>query len=515
MQVVPDEKRRVSLKDLAVSKLFVVPKNLEQSIGELVEDLTEVPVVGSDGRGTDIFKKIESEPLLDAEDKKLIWSCLAIVREAFINLDREASLKDQETGYQWNMNWKHTRAELDQVLEAAKLLKLNKEDTKAALIASIFSDSVKTRQNFLIHNIHGSEAAAQVLDQLLDQSLEANKMTVRRVVKAVKEHQIAPPEFMARAVSITLSNKLNLSQSTSSNDEITDERLQARELVDSIFNKIKDPFNKKHLLDDLSRIDFSDEERDLLAQVGIDDWWVPHPDSPDSLVAHAVIAGDHSINYNHPEGFAKIALIRGPNTEPIFEDPTVHHSLLSALHSFADSFRIIKPEVQALAMDGLRRTMSALARVNAVMSQIFAEAAKASLPDAPTLPSGSQVLTAIARAQAENPSLFFVDSKTADERVNKQVSQALDRVAAILEDWWMNYGEIPFDPEQKSEGKTSTRSLPFWNTALAYPPRDASGKAQFDKFNELQLRQYKFATRIRAIAVELLRAEQWIVGSTE
>jgi hypothetical protein len=78
----------------------------------------------------------------------------------------------------------------------------------------------------------------------------------------------------------------------------------------------------------------------------------------------------------------------------------------------------------------------------------------------------------------------------------------------------MNYGEIPFDPEQKSEGKTVTRSLPFWNTALIYPPRDASGKPLFDKLTDLQLRQYKFATRIRGIAVELLRAEQWIVLSS-
>ena len=99
VQVVPEEKRNSTLSDLALSNLFVAPKNLDQSIRELVDDLAEVPVVGSDGLGTDIFKKIESDPLLEADDKKLVWSCLAVVRDAFINLDREASAKDQETGY--------------------------------------------------------------------------------------------------------------------------------------------------------------------------------------------------------------------------------------------------------------------------------------------------------------------------------------------------------------------------------------------------------------------------------
>src|SRR5262249_52142821 len=155
-------------------------------------------------------------------------------------------------------------------------------------------------------------------------------------------------------------------------------------------------------------------------------------------------------------------------------------------HSFADSFRIIRPEVQTLAMDGLRSTMSALARVNAVMSQIFAESGKASLPDAPAPPSKTQVVNAVRAAQTENPSLFFVDKGSVSELGTRQIDQAIDRVAAILEDWWMNFGEIPFDP---STSHATMRLLPFWNTALIYPPRDEGGRAQFDKLSELQQRQ--------------------------
>lgn len=499
-----------------VREILVVPADLEQSIHELSQDLADVPVVGADGRGTDIFKKIESESTLNAEDKRLVWACLATVRNAFQRLDQEAKLKDVESGYQWNMNWKHTRAELDQVLEAAKLLKLNGKETRNALLASIFSDSVKTRKNFLIHNIHGAQAAAQVLSQLLDQSNQENNLTIDQVTKAVREHQIAPPEFMARAVAITLFNRLNLgrfSEDGGWDHEGTDERSRLRNTIGSIFAKIKDPFNKKHLSKDLSRIFFTVEEKQLLGEIGIQDWWVPHPDSPDSRVTDAVIAGDHSINYNHPEGFAKIALIRGPDTEPIFEDPTVHHSLLSVLHSFADSFRIIRPEVQALAMDGLRRTMAALARVNAMMSQIFTEAAISSSTHATSPPSKSQVVEAISRARKENPSLFVLDNNVVSERGNKQVDQAIDRVAAILEDWWMNYGEIPFQPEDEASAQSPRRTLPFWNSALLYPPRDEAGVSQLNQLSDLEQRQYRFATKIRAIAVELLRAEQWVLSS--
>ena len=65
------------------------------------------------------------------------------------------------------MNWKHTRAEVNQVYEAARLLNLDPEETRDAIIASIFSDAVKNRTNFLIHNIHGAQAAASALSQLM------------------------------------------------------------------------------------------------------------------------------------------------------------------------------------------------------------------------------------------------------------------------------------------------------------------------------------------------------------
>jgi hypothetical protein len=494
---------------LSLLEVFVVPGDIDKSISDISADLAEVPVLGTDGRRTDVFKKIEADSMLSPKDKRLIWTCLAVVRNAFSLLDEQANAQDAGSGYQLNMNWKHTRAELDQVLEAAKLLKLSRLETRDAIIASIFSDSVKTRKNFIIHNIHGAQAASHVLSQLLDLAIEENAQSLKRVVKAIKEHQIAPPEFMARAVAITICNKLNLGRFEESNyheNEDKDNGSRLRGSIASIFAKIKDPLRQKHLCKDLARIAFTPQEKQLLLKVGVEDWWVPYPDRPDALVAHAVIAGDHSINYNHPEGFAKIALIRGPDTEPIFEDPTIHHSLLSALHSFTDSFRVIRPEVQTLAMDGLRRTMSALERVHAIMSQLFRERA---LTNVQLASSKTQVIAALQSAKAENQDLFLNEQGTLCDKSEAQTGEVVDRVAAILDDWSQVYGEIPFNPNPDAPA----RLLPFWNTALIYPPRNQHGVAQLDKLTELQLRQFKFASRIRAIAVELLRAEQWVVSS--
>jgi hypothetical protein len=445
----------------------------------------------------------------------LIWKCLGVVRNAFKTLEATHRSRREEKGYQWNMNWKHIRAEIDQVLEASRLLKLDPERTRDAILASIFSDCAKNRKNFIIHNIHGAQAAELILKQLLDLNLEENKLALDRIVRAVKEHQIAPPEFMARVVAIMICHRLSLGKFErleETQEAVQEEDLSSRlvkQLVLSIFNKIKEPFDKTYLNEDLATVNFSHAERQLLVNIGVEDWFVPHPENPDSLIAHAVIAGDHSINYNHPEGFAKIALLRGPDTEEIFEDPTIHHSLDSAVRSFSDSFRVIRPEVQRLAVDGLRKTMLALARVTAVMNELFS-----GLVVGPRLGASEHIRAAqaVARARTREPELFGVAEKKIPEIAHQQLREAMNNVDTILDDWHDTYGEIPFNPKSAQNAKPGPGTLPFWNTPLTYPPRDEQGDIELEKMSELEKRQFHFATRIRAIAVELLRAESWVFG---
>jgi hypothetical protein len=357
-----------------------------------------------------------------------------------------------------------------------------------------------------------------VLSQLLDQTEAENQAIVRRVARAVKEHQIAPPEFMAKVVAIMISNRLalgrydfeNLPEAPANEEELNKHKV--RQMVAEIFRKIKDPFNTENLIEDHSLIDFSIGERQLLVNIGIEDWFVPHPENADALIAHAVIAGDHSINYNHPEGFAKIALLRGPDTEEIFEDPTIHHSLDSAVSSFSDSFRVIKTEVQALAVDGLRKTMIALARANAVMNELFSGVVVG--PRGSSDPGEIERVTeALYRAQKREPQLFNIEYDSLPDATKRRLGQSVKRIGAILKDWYDNYGEIPFSPKTASDALPGPGLLPFWNAPLKYPPRDEVGNIQLDGLTELELRQFKFAAKIREITVEMLRAESWVFGS--
>ena len=491
--------------------IFPPPKNIENSLKSLKADLLDVPVRGADGKVTNVYNKIEADDLLTREDKDLIWCCLSTVRDCFERLDRSSSAQSPGSSYQWNMNWKHTRSEVGEVLEAAKLLQLDHTETRDAIIASIFSDSVKNRKNFIIHNVHGAYGAAQALSYFMDFTNPDVIKSVERITRAVKEHQIAPPQFMANVVAILLSKKMALGPFTPAGplpQNASSSVLQVMEVVRSIWRKINDPFNKEHLTSDLLTIDFSPAERQLLVNIGVEDWFVPHPETEDSKVAHAVIAGDHSINYNHPEGFAKIALLRGPDTEAIFEDPTIHNSLDSAVNSFADSFRVIRPEVQKLAVEGLRRTKTAMERVIGIMTYLFSGIVVG--PKDTCVTGRAKIEQAMLRAKEKHPHLFAASSSKLTDEGAEYMNKTIERIGDILQDWLDSYHEIPFSPKDVGQVEPGPGKLPFWNTPLKYPSRSEHGTLNLHELNELELKQFLFAGKIREIVVELLRAEQWI-----
>lgn len=482
---------------------FPDPADITRLKRELEGDLKSVPVVSEDGTATNVFEKINGDDYMTAADKDLVWSCLAMVRQMFWSMEQKG--KD---GYQWNMNWMHTRAEIDQVYEASKLLKLSGRETRDALIASVFSDSVKSRSNFIIHNVHGGQAAALVLSYFVDTKKPMVRKSIERIVRATREHQIAPPEFMATVLSIVLCIQSDLGDFDAERfgEDCRDNKL--KKLVLSIYKKVKDPFNEAHLNADKSSIAFSTEERDFLAKIGVEEWYVPHPSCKASRIAHAVIAGDHSINYNNPEGFAKIALLRGPDTEAFFEDETIHHSLESAVRSFTDSFKVIMPEVQSFALRGLRRTKLAVERVSAVMTELFNGVVVG--PGEERVCGYKSIETAIDRAHQKFPSLYEADYCALSDDGSLYVEEALTRVGQIMDDWYRSHGRIPFSPKLAGMNEPGPGRLPFWNSPLKYPERNDDGSVNMESLSELEYMQYLFAEKIRHIAVELLRAEQWI-----
>lgn len=491
--------------DFRWKEFFPDPQNIEALKSDLFGDLKSVPVVAEDGTATNVFAKINDDNHMTRSDKDLVWACMAMVRQMFWDLEQKHS-----DGYQWNMNWMHTRAEIDQVYEACKLLNLNGRETRDAIIASLFSDSIKSRGNFIVHNVHGAQAAALVLSYFLDQSKPMVRRSIERIARATLEHQIAPPEFMATIVGLMLHQELNLP--TFNGDRPCGDSPEAK-VVQRIYEKIKEPFNLENLTEDKTLIAFDQEERELLKRIGVEDWYVPHPDNKSSRIAHAVIAGDHSINYNNPEGFAKIALLRGPDTDSFFEDATIHHSLESAVHSFTDSFKVIMPDVQRFALRGLRRTKQAVERVNAVMTELF-NGIKIGAGE--ETPSGyASIEAAIKRAHDKFPELYEADFCALSEDGTIYVEEALERVAHIMDDWYRNHGKIPFSPKVNSSNEPGPGLLPFWNAPLKYPPRKDDGSPDLEALSELEYQQYLFAEKIRHIAVELLRAEQWIFSLAE
>jgi hypothetical protein len=491
--------------------LFPLPENiadLEAIVLETQKDLSAVPVLGVDGSITDACTHLKDDERLSADQKKLIWQCLALVRSHFARSDRSALKNNRSHQYQWEMNWKHTRAEVNQVAEAARLLKLSGEETRDALIASIFSDSVKTRTNFLYHNIHGAQAAAAVLSRLMPLDSADTWVSIERITRAIKEHQIAPPDFMGKVAAVQICHAVGLAPELLETGLGPAASLSTHRTIRHIREKIANPFNKYHLNNDLDRVLFTPEERTLLRLVGIEEWFVPHPENENSKIAHAVIAGDHSINYNHPEGFAKIALLRGPDTEQLFEDPTIFDSLDSAVSSFADSYKVLRAEVQPLAVAGLRRTKIAVERITAIMRELFNGVAYGATSKDQM---GRYTITkAFERAQGKQPQLFNANLQKLSQAGHEYIQQAVERVIDILQEWFDTAGDIPFDSAMERQATQGYAQLPFWNSPLKYPPRDNFGMAMVARLSPLEQKQFAFAERIREIAVELLRAEEWI-----
>jgi hypothetical protein len=498
--------------------MFHPVSNLDQALTELRADLTEVPVLNAAGKVSNVYHKLETESCLKREDIDAIWHCLTLVRQAYQQLE-QANKDNAQAGYQWNMNWKHTRAELDQVLEAARILQLSPEDTRDAIIASIFSDSVKERNNFIIHNIHGAQAAVEALKLVWDLKKEAYFQSAHRINLAVKQHQVAPPEFMARTVANLLcrENELgNFNHIAKDMISLSIEPRQGKEhpsrlkhVVLSIYAKIKDPFNPAHLTPDFSHISFTTEEHQLLSAIGIENWYVPHPELASSRIAHALIAGDHSINYNNPEGFAKIVLIRGPHTEAFFEDATIYDSLESAMTSFADSFNVLLPEVKPLALKGIRRTHAAVRRVLSIMTELLSGITVGPRDNSYSITGRQRVEQATDRAQQKNPEWFQFDQNASSDAGLKYYERSKERVGNILHKWYTEYGGIPFRHSESGLVEPGPGKLPFWNVPLKYPSRDSKGNLQMDSLTVMEQTQFSFAMRIREIAVELLRAEQW------
>jgi hypothetical protein len=319
-------------------------------------DLRDVPVKLEQGKVVDVFDKFSTEPTLAPEQRARVLSVLNEVHRNYMDIEAKLPTDSPERGYQI-VNWKHTRNEINEVVEAARRNNLTKQQTEDALLASIFSDAVKTPSNFAVHNIDGANLAKQTLPRYFDMSRTESQTRIDGIVEAVKEHQIGPPEFMAKMIArIFIRGKLGSSATPEQIDN-----------VESIYNKIANPLDPKNHTADGTQINFTPQEQALLESVGVKSWTVPH-DSPWYKASRAVIDGDSLVNYATADGWAKIAAIRGPGKGPAFTDATVFDSLKSAEASYNDAFSVISERSKPLAQNGLQETKQSLQSVKQKMS---------------------------------------------------------------------------------------------------------------------------------------------------
>lgn len=310
----------------------------------LQADLAGVIVRGRDGTPQSLLEKLDQHPGLSPTQRNRLGDALAQVKRGF-DVAGASDVK-QPPGYQ-DVNWKHTRLELDRVLDVALAHGLSPRETESAILASAFSDSVKMPSNFIAHNVHGAQAALHVLSSTTP-AMDATQL--EDVTRAILEHQVGPPGFMGN---VGMRGALTAAGVD-------------KAIVDSVAQKIA---TLAPLTKDKSAIAFTAEEHAALARVGVPAWTVPGT-GRHSEIARAVVDADSLVNYACPDGWAKLLALHGPDQPVFLQEPLWKDALTStapghasAKKSFDDAQSVISDASRSLYDAGLARTEAAVAAV--------------------------------------------------------------------------------------------------------------------------------------------------------
>ena len=250
--------------------------------------------------GQSVLEKLDNSGLT-AEQKTRVADALGEVREHYAKTF--ASDPDQP------VNWIHTQGELGRVIDAAKAAQATPSETEDALLASMFSDSLKTKANFTTHHLDGELAAEHVLKDKLGGDFTPERLN--GIMHAIREHQIAPPEFMGGIYKGIITRGLG--------HELSPEETKT---LNSLVAKMNDPFHQTlvEAPGGGKMLALNEEERSMLALTGSDQWHVPSDGNAWNKISRALIDGDGIDNYATPGGLSKIVQIRGPETAMYFKD---------------------------------------------------------------------------------------------------------------------------------------------------------------------------------------------------
>ncbi|MEZ4491057.1 MAG: hypothetical protein R3F51_26095 [Cyanobacteriota/Melainabacteria group bacterium] len=356
------------------------PAERAASVQEVADDLSKVKAIGPDGKPVSVYDSLMDDPTLSQAQKENILHNLSEVREHFAAYRQGDRMHPDP-----EVNWIHTQGELGKVMESARANKLTAEEMEDAMLASMYSDSVKfafpppegASPNFFTHHLEGALAADEMLSR---QGFPRER--IDRIVQAIKEHQIAPPEFMGllyhgqikRGLDAQLANNAITAEKHGQMMEVLDSMTVKKEVapgvelsyIDKIANVNDAPLVRN--ADGSYEVMFTPQERELMQVAGVEGWSVPANPQLDAgfealpkaeqerlisqyKISRALIDGDGIDNYTTLGGASKIVTIRGPET--MFQDATVWKSVDSVDQSFRDAYNVMTPEGQRLANQSL------------------------------------------------------------------------------------------------------------------------------------------------------------------
>jgi hypothetical protein len=224
----------------------------------------------------------------------------------------------------------------------------------------------------LTHNIDGAVGAYHCLKEHFDLSKPEDADRLAGIIAATREHQIGPPSFMAMIAGLSIGGALK----AEGTDLAAPGNEHLSKAIDGIKEKMADPMNADFVEvtgSGAARIKFTDDERELLGKIGIEDWHTPHPANDWFDASLAVICGDSLVNYAMPDGVGKIVGISGPGT--FFKDPTVFHSMFSCGASYVDAQRVVGDDLKGQYEKGAAYTQKAIGQVGAWLDDQLATGA--------------------------------------------------------------------------------------------------------------------------------------------
>ncbi len=451
----------------------VDPKNVEAIRAQVRTELAQVK--GADGGS--VLERLERSGL-SAEQQARVLDSLGEVREHYARTF--ASDVDQP------VNWIHTQGELGRVIDSAKAAGLTPQQTEDALLASMFSDSLKTKANFTTHHMDGELAAEHILRNKLGGEFTQERLD--GILHAIREHQIAPPEFMAMIYGGAIRRGTGRPLTEAENADLG-----------SLLKKMSNPF-KSPTVDAPGggrMLDLTDAERELLKRTGADNWYVPSENTPWYKMSRALIDGDGIDNYATPGGLSKIIQIRGPETGPFFKDGNFrfenveraagappNSSQQSWRDSFTDFANVASPDglkiARAAAFEAEEAALKAQGRVDAWLRERLGVPANQELPVVPGW-------TGKPKLDSAGKPLIGPNGRVVVQPDNVKYPEYEQK-------WW--------DVHMKPAGARTPEEKAFYE--------DPANR--YRALNEQQIREFKLAQEIRDRYAAELRKEQRVAG---